>query len=104
MVSCGERRDLDEQDTKQRVLKYHEEHVSRMLTWVGIEEERSVYLGDYNNVVRDLADPSLDDWALVRAAMLHIALFRRPAIGAQSMAGARDIRELQKKPDTICTA
>ena len=64
---------MDEQDTKQRVLEYHEEHVSWMLTWVGIEEERSVYLGDYNNVVRDLADPSLDDWALVRAAMLHIA-------------------------------
>ena len=69
-----ERQDMDEQDTKQRVLKYHEEHVSRMLTWVGIEEERSVYLGDYNNVVRDLADPSLDDWALARAAMLHISL------------------------------
>ena len=64
---------MDEQDTRQRVLKYHEEHVSMMLTWVGIEEERSVYLGDYNNVVRDLADPSLDDWALLRAAMLHIA-------------------------------
>ena len=68
-----ERQDMDEQDTKRRVLKYHEERVSRMLTWVGIEEERSVYLSDYNNIVRDLADPSLDDWALVRAAMLHIA-------------------------------
>ena len=63
---------MDEQDINQRVLKYHQEHVSRMLTWVGIEEERAVYLCDYNNVVRDLANPSPDEWALVRAAMLHI--------------------------------
>ena len=44
-----------------------------MLTWVGIEEERAVYLGDYKSVFQDLADPSPDDWALLRAAMLHIA-------------------------------
>ena len=44
-----------------------------MLTWVGIEEERAVYLCNYNNVVRDLANSSPDEWALVRAAMLHIA-------------------------------
>ena len=43
------------------------------LTWAGIEEERAVYLGDYTNVVRDLADSSPEDWDLVRAAMLHIA-------------------------------
>ena len=44
-----------------------------MLTWVGIEEKRAVYLGAYNNVLRDVADPSPDDWDLLRAAMLHIA-------------------------------
>ena len=64
--------DVEEQDISQRVLKYHQEHVSRMLTWAGIEEERAVYLCDYNNVVRDLANPSPDEWTLVRAAMLHI--------------------------------
>ena len=68
-----EEQELDEQEINQRVLSYHQENVSRMLTWVGIGEERALYLGDYRNVVRDLADPSPDDWALVRAAMLHIA-------------------------------
>ena len=48
---------MEEQDISQQVLKYHQEHVSRMLTWVGVEEERAVYLCDYNNVVRDLANP-----------------------------------------------
>ncbi len=43
-----------------------------MLTWVGIEEDRAAHLAAYNNVLRDLADPSPDDWALLRAAMLHI--------------------------------
>ena len=43
------------------------------LSWDGIEEERIVYLGDYDNIVGDLACSSRDDWALVRAAMLHIA-------------------------------
>ena len=45
-----------------------------MLTRAGIEEERAVYLCDYNNVVQDLGNPSPDEWALVRAAMLHITL------------------------------
>ena len=44
-----------------------------MLTRVGIEEERAVYLGGYKSVVQDLSDPSPEDWALLRAAMLHIA-------------------------------
>ena len=65
---------MGEQDINQRVLKYHQEHVSSLLTRVGIEEERAVYLCDYNNVVRDLANPSPDEWAVVRAAMLHITL------------------------------
>ena len=65
---------MEEQDISQRVLKYHQEHVSRMLTRAGIEEERAVYLCDYNNVVQDLGNPSPDEWALVRAAMLHITL------------------------------
>ena len=43
------------------------------LTGAGIEEERAVYLGDYTNVVRDLADSSPEEWDLVRTAMLHIA-------------------------------
>ncbi len=63
---------MEDQDIKQRVLKYHQEDVSRGLTWASIEEERAVYLGDYINVVRDLADSSPDDWDLARAAMLHI--------------------------------
>ena len=65
---------MGEQDINQRVLKYHQEHVSSLLTRVGIEEERAVYLCDYNNVVRDLANASPDEWAVVRAAMLHITL------------------------------
>ena len=64
---------MDEQDINQQILEAHQELVSIYLPWAGIEEERAVYLGDYNNVVRDLAVPSPDDWALVRAAMLHIA-------------------------------
>ena len=43
------------------------------LSWAGIEEKRAVHLADHNNVVRDLADCSPDDWALVRAAGHHIA-------------------------------
>ena len=66
--------EMDEQELKRRVLKYHQKSVSRGLTWVGIEEDRAVYLGSYRNVLRDLADPSPDDWELLRAAMLHVAL------------------------------
>ena len=51
---------------------YHQEHVSMNLTWSGIDDERAAYLGDYTNVVRDLANHDPDDWGLVRAAMLHI--------------------------------
>ena len=64
---------MEEQDIKERVLKYHQEGVSMRLTWAGIEEERAVYLGDFTNVVRDLTNSSPEDWDLVRAAMLHIA-------------------------------
>ena len=62
-----------QQNMEKRHLGYHQEHVSMYLAWGGIEEERAAYLGDYTNVVRDLADSSSDDWDLVRAAMLHIA-------------------------------
>ena len=65
--------EMDEQELKRRVLTYHQESVSNMLRRVGIEEDRAVYLGAHDNVLRDLADPSSDDWALLRAAMLHIA-------------------------------
>ena len=64
---------LSEQEIRQRVLSNHREHVSMMLTWVGIEEERAAYLADYNNVLSELADPSADDWPLARAALLHMA-------------------------------
>jgi hypothetical protein len=60
------------QDIEKRHLGYHQEHVSMNLTLSGIDDERAVYLGDYTNVVRDLADHDLDDWSLVQAAMLHI--------------------------------
>ena len=63
---------MEDEDIRQRVLEYHQERVSRELTYVGIDGERAVYLGDYANVVRDLADPSPDDWGLVYAALLHI--------------------------------
>ena len=66
--------EMDEGELKGRVLTHHQEDVSRRLTWVGIEEDRAVHLAAYNNVLRGLADPSRDDWALLRAAMLHIAL------------------------------
>ena len=66
-------REMDEQELKRRVLTYHQESVSRRLTWVGIEEDRAVHLGAYSNVLRGLADLSPDDWALLRAAMLHVA-------------------------------
>ena len=66
--------EMDEKELKGLVLTYHQEDVSRRLTWVGIEEDRAVHFAAYNNVLRGLADPSPDDWALLRAAMLHIAL------------------------------
>ena len=65
--------EMDEEELKGRVLTYHQESVSRRLTWVGIDEDRADYLGEYNNVLQDLADPSPDDWDLLRAAMFHIA-------------------------------
>ena len=64
---------MDEQDINQRILESYQHRVSRDLSWAGIEEKRAVYLADHNNVVRDLADCSPDDWALVRAARHHIA-------------------------------
>ena len=68
--------EMNEQELKRRVrvLTHHQKSVSRGLTWVGIEEDRAVHLGAYNSVLRDLADPSPEDWDLLRAAMLHIAL------------------------------
>ena len=68
-----EEQELDEEELKQRVLTYHQENVSMMLNWAGIEEERAIYLADYQNVVQDLNESPSDDWALLRAAMLHIA-------------------------------
>ena len=66
--------EINEQELKQHVLTNHQEHVSNWLTRVGVEEDRAVHLGAYDNVLRELADPSPDDWALLRAAMLHVAL------------------------------
>ena len=66
--------EINEQELKRRVLANHQEHVSHWLTWVGVEEDRAVHLGAYDNVLRELTDPSPDDWALLRAAMLHVAL------------------------------
>ena len=68
-----EERKLDEQEIRQRVLDHHQDNVSMMLKWVGIEEEHAAYLGRYENVVKGLSNLSLEDWVLVRAAMLHIA-------------------------------
>ena len=65
--------EMDEEELKGRVLTYHQESVSRRLTWVGIDEDRADHLAEYNNVLNGLADPSPDDWDLLRAAMLHIA-------------------------------
>ena len=64
---------MDEQDINHYILENHQDQVSMYLSWAGIEEERAVYLADHNNVVRDLADCSPDDWTLVRAAGHHIA-------------------------------
>ena len=44
------------------------------LTLYDMDGERVAYLGDYINVVRDLANLDPDDWGLVRAAMLHILI------------------------------
>ena len=68
-----EEQQLDEHEIRRRISDSHQEHVSMMLTWVGIEEERAASLGDFRNVMEELADPSPDDWPLVRAALLHIA-------------------------------
>ena len=68
-----EEHQLDEQEIKQWVFNHHKDNVSMMLTWVGIEEARAAYLGDYRNVLAAMADPSTDDWPLVRAALLHIS-------------------------------
>ena len=65
--------EMDEEELKGRILTYHQESVSKRLTWVGIDEDRADYLGEYNNVLQDLADPSPDDWGLLRATMHHIA-------------------------------
>ena len=64
---------MDEQDINQRILESYQDRVSRDLSWAGIGEELAVYLADHNNVVRDLADCSPEDWTLVRAARHHIA-------------------------------
>ena len=64
---------MDDHEINQLILENHQDRVSRYLSWAGIEEKRAVYLADHNNVVRDLADCSPDDWALVRAAGHHIA-------------------------------
>lgn len=64
---------MDEQDINHYILENHQDLVSMYLSWAGIEEKRAVYLADHNNVVRDLADCSPDDWTLVRAAGHHIA-------------------------------
>ena len=65
---------MDEQDIRQQVLEHHQGDVSRRLADVGIGKERALYLSDYKNTVRDLANPSPADWTLLRSAMLHIAL------------------------------
>ena len=64
---------MDEQDLNQRILESYQHRISRDLSRAGIEEQRAAHLADHNNVVRDLADCSADDWALVRAARHHIA-------------------------------
>ena len=64
---------MDEQDSKHYILENHQDRVSLYLSWGGIEEKRAVYLADHNNVVRDLAECSPDDWSLARAAGHHIA-------------------------------
>lgn len=68
-----EERQLDEQEIRQRVTNYHQESISMMLTWADTDEERAAYLSDYENALAELADPSTDDWLLVRAALLHVA-------------------------------
>ena len=64
---------MDEQELHQQIANGHRDLISMELVRAGIEEERSALLGDYRNVLRGLADRSLEDWALLRAAMLHIA-------------------------------
>ena len=64
---------MDEQDINHYILENHQDQVSMYLSWAGIEEKRAAYLADHNNVVRDLADCSPDDWTLVQAARHHIA-------------------------------
>ena len=61
-------------DMQKRHWGYHQEHVSMRLTLYDMDGERAAYLGDYINVVRDLANLDPDDWGLVRAAMLHILI------------------------------
>ena len=64
---------MDHQDLQQQITNAHRDLISMELTRVGIEEQRSAFLGDYKNVLQSLADRSLEDWVLLRAAMLHIA-------------------------------
>ena len=63
---------MDEQELNRCILESYQDRVSRDLSWAGIGGKRTVHLADHNNVVRDLADCSPDDWVLVRAAMHHI--------------------------------
>ena len=68
-----EEQELDEQEIKRRVFLYHQENVSMMLKWVGINDDQATHLGDYRNVLADLSEPSVDNWSLARAALLHVS-------------------------------
>ena len=46
-----EERELDEQEIRRRVSSYHQEYVSMMLRWVGIDDDCAAYLSDYRNVL-----------------------------------------------------
>lgn len=64
---------MDDSDLRQQITDAHRDLISMELTRAGIEEQRSAFLSDYKNVLLGLGDRPPEDWALLRAAMLHIA-------------------------------
>lgn len=65
-----------EQQSQDDSLRIVEERVSRRVSTslhdLGVDRERSEYLSDYRNVLRDLPNATEEDWDLVAAVITHI--------------------------------
>jgi len=94
---------VDDQELKRRISNNHQEHVSMMLNWVGIEEVRAAYLGDYRNVLSELADPPLmtGPWCGLTYSTSPIPItFTRYTTAGLDRKSPPDLRQM---PLTTCT-